>query len=65
MLSTIFAIDVEDVPDELYEEVWKYGLYNGGTVVSVTKDSAFGQYLITQGYIFAEGKTWGHLAIFR
>jgi hypothetical protein len=60
MLKQIQAINYGDIPFEirknLYDEMSETGLF------SVDKDSPFGEWLATQGFVFDHGD-WGWIGI--
>lgn len=70
MLENVQSVCIEDIPDEIADEVWPKLDKNGGNVLSVEKNSNFGQFLLGEGFVFTqprtqEEKTWGWVVVFR
>lgn len=67
MLFNIQSINLEDIPDKFRTNNLLDSLaINGGNIVYVDKNTAFGKFLLKNGFIFTRGNnTWDHLVIFR
>jgi hypothetical protein len=71
ILGTVQSINLSDIPKEFHDEIWPKLDVNGGNVIYIERDSAFGKWLETQGFKFdmprlkKHKKTWAWMVIFR
>lgn len=61
MLRKLYGICYEDIPDFLLDEIDNNNMNRTG-LYSIEKDSEFGVWLISQGFVFDHG-SWGWIAI--
>jgi hypothetical protein len=64
-LFNIQGINIQDIPDDFSDVIWDNLPINGGNVVSVDKDEAFGKFLISIGFKFPENRDWEWVVVFR
>lgn len=67
----IQSMDIMEIPDRFKPDILEQLPINGGNVISVEVYSPFGEWLISQGFVFnmprlaTAKKTWAWLVVFR
>lgn len=70
-LDSIQSINIEDIPDNFRNDILEQLPVNGGNVISIEVYSPFGEWLISQGFVFnmprlsTMKKSWAWLVVFR
>lgn len=62
-MTQVPGFNIEDIPEEISDSLWKELPINGGNCISIDADSPFGKWLKTQGVIFT--KNWEWIVIWR